>query len=296
MKYKFPVLILGSMLAVALFMAALNREDGDGFLENRAIITVRAIGHELLLATHDSTSRVLPVKQLSRGIFQLEFQNDFGFMPDTLVKIVGANLEKLQLPLNYLVNVFDCKTHEMVYAFEINPKRKDIIPCLGRVQPVGCYSIQIAFVDMGTEASAFQKYTPYAAGMVALALLFLASRQSLARKSKETSPVDANDPIQPVVIGNTNFFPAQLKLVINQEILALSKKETQLLEILAAQPNELIPRERLLKQVWEDAGVFTGRSLDMFISKLRKKLKADPSLAITNVHGQGYKLEVFSSN
>jgi DNA-binding winged helix-turn-helix (wHTH) protein len=292
MKYKFPILILASMLAVALFMAALNREDGDGFLENRAIITVRSIGHELLLATQDSTSRILPVKQLSRGIFQLEFQNDFGFMPDNLVKIVGANLEKLQLPLNYLVNVFDCKTHEMVYAFEINPNRKDIIPCLGRVQPVGCYSIQIAFVDMGTKATAFRKYTPYAAGMVALALLVLVGRQGLTRKSKETNSTGLIDSTQQVVIGNTHFFPTQLKLVINRETIELSKKETQLLEILAAQPNELISRERLLKQVWEDAGVFTGRSLDMFISKLRKKLKADPSLAITNVHGQGYKLEV----
>jgi DNA-binding winged helix-turn-helix (wHTH) protein len=289
MKYKFPVLIFLSILSVGLLVAAVNREDGDGFLENRAMITVRAIGHELLLASHDSTSRVLPVKQLTRGIFQLEFQNDFGFMPDTLVKIVGANLEKLHLPLNYLVNVFDCKTHEMVYAFEVNPKRTDIIPCLGRVQPVGCYSIQIAFMDMGTEASAFRKYSPYAAGMVVIALLFIIGRQGIKRKPLETSSADSSNS---VVIGNTRFFPAQLKLVTNQETIELSKKETQLLEIFAAQPNELISRERLLKQVWEDAGVFTGRSLDMFISKLRKKLKADPSLALNNVHGQGYKLEV----
>jgi hypothetical protein len=292
MKHKFPVLILAAILSVALFVAALSREDGDGFLENRAMITVRAIGHELLRASHDSTSRVLPVKQLTHGIFQLEFQSDFAFMPDTLVKIVEANLEKLQIPLNYMVNVFDCKTHEMVYAFEINPVRKDIIPCLGREQPVGCYSIQIAFVDMGTVSSPFKKYSPYAAGLIGLALLFIVGRLNLVPKKEETKSTSSTYSIHSIVIGKTHFFPAQLKLVINQETIELSKKETQLLEIFAAQPNQLVSRERLLKQVWEDEGVFTGRSLDMFISKLRKKLKADPSLALSNVHGQGYKLEV----
>lgn len=294
MKYKLPALILTSILAGALFMAAVTRQDTDGFLENRAMITIRAIGHQLLLASHDSASRVLPVKQLTRGIFQLEFQNDFEFTPDTLVKIVGANLEKLQLPINYMVNVFDCKTHEMVYAFEINPMRNDIIPCLGRVQPVGCYSIQIAFIDMNTEPSTLKEYAPYAGGMVVIAILFLAGQQSLNRKQKKTAQTISTDSSHSIVIGNTQFFPEQLKLVINQENIELSKKETQLLEIFTAEPNQLITRERLLKQVWEDEGVITGRSLDMFISKLRKKLKADPLLALCNVHGQGYKLEVVS--
>ena len=292
MKYKFLVLAFLSILSFALLVAAMSRKDGDGFLENRAMITVRAIGHQLLLASHDSTSRVLPVKQLARGIFQLEFQNDFGFMPDTLVKIVEVNLGKLDIPLNYMVNVFDCKTHEIVYAFEINPKQHDIIACLGRVQPVGCYSLQIAFVNMGHSPSPFIKYSPYAAGIVALALIVMIGRQSLTRKREKTGSADSNDLIQSVVIGHTHFFPTQQKLVINQETIELSKKETQLLEIFTAQPNQLISREQLLKQVWEDEGVFTGRSLDMFISKLRKKLKADPSLVLSNVHGQGYKLEV----
>ena len=69
-------------------------------------------------------------------------------------------------------------------------------------------------------------------------------------------------------------------------------KEAKLLSIFATRQNDLISREELLKKVWEDDGVFTGRSLDMFISKLRKKLKNDPCVQITNVHGKGYKLEI----
>jgi DNA-binding winged helix-turn-helix (wHTH) protein len=59
-----------------------------------------------------------------------------------------------------------------------------------------------------------------------------------------------------------------------------------------AHPNQIIKRDELTKKVWEDNGVFVGRSLDTYISKLRKILKDDDSIRITNVHGVGYKLEV----
>jgi DNA-binding winged helix-turn-helix (wHTH) protein len=75
-------------------------------------------------------------------------------------------------------------------------------------------------------------------------------------------------------------------------IIELSDEESRLLEIFATQQNQLIERDRLLKEVWEDDGVFTARSLDVFVSKLRKKLKGDPSIQITNVYGKGYKLEI----
>ncbi|WP_370097459.1 winged helix-turn-helix domain-containing protein [Xanthomarina gelatinilytica] len=76
------------------------------------------------------------------------------------------------------------------------------------------------------------------------------------------------------------------------EEISLSKKECELLEIFAAKPNQVIKRDELTKKVWEDHGVIVGRSLDTYISKLRKKLEADSSIKITNVHGVGYKLEL----
>ncbi len=72
----------------------------------------------------------------------------------------------------------------------------------------------------------------------------------------------------------------------------LSKKECELLEILVANSNQIVKRDELTKRIWEDNGVIVGRSLDTYISKLRKKLKDDESIKITNVHGVGYKLEI----
>lgn len=73
---------------------------------------------------------------------------------------------------------------------------------------------------------------------------------------------------------------------------SLTTKETQLLRMLAARPNTLVERGEILKSIWGDDNVFNGRSLDVFISKLRKYLAADTTLEIKSVHGQGYKLIV----
>jgi DNA-binding response OmpR family regulator len=67
-----------------------------------------------------------------------------------------------------------------------------------------------------------------------------------------------------------------------------------LLLIFALSPNETIERTRLQKEIWEDEGVIVGRSLDMFISKLRKKLEFDPNINIVVIRGKGYKLEISS--
>jgi DNA-binding response OmpR family regulator len=74
----------------------------------------------------------------------------------------------------------------------------------------------------------------------------------------------------------------------------LTGTETRLLLILAASPNQTIQRSRLQKEIWEDEGVIVGRSLDMFISKLRKKLELEPDTKIVVVRGKGYRLEVGS--
>jgi DNA-binding response OmpR family regulator len=77
-------------------------------------------------------------------------------------------------------------------------------------------------------------------------------------------------------------------------VIALTDKEYKILELLNINFGQLTPREDLIQQIWANEGVITGRSLDMFVSKLRKKLSADPDVRITNIHGKGYKLEIIT--
>lgn len=70
----------------------------------------------------------------------------------------------------------------------------------------------------------------------------------------------------------------------------LSPKEAELLLMLCHHMNDVMPRELALKQIWQDDNYFTTRSMDVYIAKLRKYLKSDPSLKIVNVHGAGFQL------
>jgi len=72
----------------------------------------------------------------------------------------------------------------------------------------------------------------------------------------------------------------------------LSTKEAELLRLLCLHKNEMLTRKEALVKIWSDDNYFTGRSMDVFLSKLRKYLKDDPSVEIVNIHGKGYKLLV----
>ena len=91
-------------------------------------------------------------------------------------------------------------------------------------------------------------------------------------------------------IGKFVFNSKLRTLTIGDDERKLSPKEAQLLELLALNPNELISREMALKKIWGSDDYFTARSMDVYITKLRKILSDDPSLNIKNIHGAGFQL------
>ena len=93
-------------------------------------------------------------------------------------------------------------------------------------------------------------------------------------------------------IGNLTFDHVNMVLRTKENEHFLTRKESALLKLLCLYKDQLLSREVALKTIWGDDDYFIGRSMDVFISKLRKYLKADPNISITNVHGTGFKLEV----
>ena len=79
-------------------------------------------------------------------------------------------------------------------------------------------------------------------------------------------------------------------LMIDDTATKLTTKESELLSLLCAHVNEILERNFALKTIWIDDNYFNARSMDVYITKLRKHLKADPSIEIINIHGKGYKL------
>ena len=93
-------------------------------------------------------------------------------------------------------------------------------------------------------------------------------------------------------LGSIQFDHKNMLLIHEGKDYSLTRKESALLKLLAENKNQLVEREYALEKIWGSSDYFIGRSMDVFIAKLRKMLKIDPSIAITNVHGTGFKLEV----
>ncbi|MGN7887591.1 response regulator transcription factor [Dyadobacter sp. 22481] len=91
-------------------------------------------------------------------------------------------------------------------------------------------------------------------------------------------------------IGRYMFDPAKQKLSVDDREVTLSHREAELLRRLYQQRNEVLGRSEVLNELWGDDSFFNGRSLDVFITKLRRYLREDPKIQIINIRGRGYKL------
>lgn len=93
-------------------------------------------------------------------------------------------------------------------------------------------------------------------------------------------------------LGSYHFNPRLRELTINGKVQVLSPKENELLKMLSEYKNDLLSREVALKKIWGSDTYFNGRSMDVYIAKLRKYLKEDSTIEIVNIHGNGFRLVV----
>ena len=91
-------------------------------------------------------------------------------------------------------------------------------------------------------------------------------------------------------IGDFIFDTQKQVLILGDKTTKLTTKESELLSLLCAHMNEILERNFALKTIWIDDNYFNARSMDVYITKLRKHLKDDPKIEIINIHGKGYKL------
>jgi len=284
-KYLFGLLLLS---CICIIYAAFSSEDSDDFAFSRREILLRKIGHETLLQSGDRVSRVLPVKKIAKNEYQISFENELTFKPDSLVNTTQRLLAKEPYTSDYVVNVLNCGNSTVAYGYAISKnKQDDIVACRRRKQPVACYLINIKFkpTGMNTVKSGY-----LLGGLSFLAFIGFILLGSKSVKSQKFLP--ENQETDLFTLGSVLFDSKNRKLIIDEKTIDLTATESRVLLIFAMSPNEIIERSRLQKEIWEDEGVIVGRSLDMFISKLRKKLEFDQNVKIVVVRGKGYRLEV----
>ncbi|GAO44632.1 winged helix-turn-helix domain-containing protein [Flavihumibacter petaseus] len=285
LKRKHPGgLLLLAFLSIICVAFSLTGNDDYDFA--RREILLRRVGHEILLQSGDSVSRVLPVKKIGGNEYQISFEHAFTFQPESLVNTTQRLLARDPLASDYVVNVLNCANAGVAYGFAISGNKKDdIVTCKGRRQPVACYRINIKFKPAGIITAKNGYLLGSLTVLAFVGFIFL-------RPVKPRKAIPDRQPEGILTLGSMWFDVEARKLMTDGKTTDLTKTETRVLHIFALSPNEAIERSRLQKEIWEDEGVIVGRSLDMFISKLRKKLEADPNVKIVVIRGKGYKLEI----
>ncbi|MEY4053179.1 MAG: hypothetical protein RJA92_31 [Bacteroidota bacterium] len=111
--------------------------------------------------------------------------------------------------------------------------------------------------------------------------------KAMLKRGEEENKINDNIEFD---LGGYHFNPRLRELKIGATVHILSPKENELLKMLAEHKNDLLPRERALKKIWGSDTYFNGRSMDVYIAKLRKYLKEDTQIEIVNIHGNGFRL------
>jgi len=125
---------------------------------------------------------------------------------------------------------------------------------------------------------------PFDSEILILKIKAILNRHSETEKEAETREFN---------IGGVNFDADYRKLTFpDNTVIQLSPKESDLLRMLCEEKNKILPREKALKTIWGDNNYFTTRSMDVYITKLRKYFKKVPGVAIVNIHGSGYQLRI----
>ena len=113
--------------------------------------------------------------------------------------------------------------------------------------------------------------------------------KAIIKRNEEDNKVTDNQEFE---LGSYHFNPKLRELKLNEHTQVLSPKENDLLKMLAEHKNDLLTREKALKKIWGSDTYFNGRSMDVYIAKLRKYLKEDDTIEIVNIHGNGFRLVV----
>lgn len=258
-------------------------------------LVLRRTGHLLLQQAGDSTSQIPPIQQVKANVWRLRLTRHFDY--DSLPYFLQNSLDMHQIHCNYDVSVLNCNDGTLVLGYnfwDISPHKN--VPCTGReLNLLGmCYDIQFTILPPANKATTFPLMGWLISALLGF-LLYYVGKKYLLAKAEQTPTV----PIEITTNEGLKFADSCLD-VANQLLICgkashkLTYREAKLLHLFVQQPNQVLERSFILDNVWADEGIVVGRSIDMFVSRLRKMLRDDPNIQLVAVHGVGYKMDIIN--
>ncbi|MDX2069305.1 MAG: winged helix-turn-helix domain-containing protein [Haliscomenobacter sp.] len=292
-KWLLPLsLVMSAVLMLsAMWWPEKPKQVSPQLESTRVNLALRETGDRLLDIAGDSTSTIAPVVHKSTQKWLLQLEHRFSY--DSLPGVLRKALLRQGIRSDYYVSVLRCKDDKLMLGYMASTyELEGEAPCGGRDINTECLNIELAFLDKEIPQS-----NPWKARFLGLSVfLFLAAignvfyLRTIRKPRVEDSPVE--EEMKLLRFGQSSLDFVNQKLWVNGQFKDLTFREAKLLHYLIQNANQVLDRERVLEAIWQDEGMLVGRSLDVFVSRLRKLLKEDNSIKISSVHGVGYRFEV----
>ncbi|MFN0213084.1 MAG: winged helix-turn-helix domain-containing protein [Saprospiraceae bacterium] len=279
------LLVVLPVLAWLLPLAPKQKE--EPFSSEKINLALRRTADGLLRASGDSTSRIPAIEHAAVGVWRVRLEQAFHYEQLPALLQSSLDLHGIRRPYEVAVRRCDDATIDLGYH-QLDHLQNETVACGGREMPLGCHYIEVIFLENDTKSSFWNLKT-------ALSLIVLSGLAVLwfFRRPKTTADSSASTTeTEWLGFGESRLDVAGQVLVCKGAQQNLTFRETKLLRLFVSNPNRLLERDLILQQVWADEGILVGRSVDMFVSRLRKKLAADTSVGIVAVHGVGYRLDI----
>lgn len=289
------------LLLVFLALTALRQQAPEDIqarqFSQKVNLALRYTGDRLLRMEGDSSSRIPAVRQSAHNEWLLRLERRFNY--DSLPNLLQTAFQKHGVAGDYQVAVLNCTNGDLMLGYDFSTLQPGSpAACGGRDLEAVCLNIQVVFPNIAAfEPSRWPYVWAVLVGLSGLVLLWFYQKGFRFSRVKGPQALEVGTAVlaesnEANRLSQTVFDPANQTVHVAGHPKALTYREAKLLQLFIAHPNELLSRDHILKAVWEDEGILVGRSVDVFVSRLRKILKEDESLQLVNVHGVGYRLQV----
>lgn len=254
-------------------------------------LALRRTADRLLRAAGDSSTRIPSVQQPNPQTFRIQLGRTFEY--EQLPRLLQSSFQLHKVTGAYDVAVLDCATGTVQLGYTVSDLLgNSIVPCAGRSRTAGCYVLQVRFAAIEPPDQQGALWPIFTLGGLLMGLFMMAWYQKNSGRQISEDPPLRNTSDSLLHFGRSSLDVTNHTLISNSHQHNLTYREAKLLRLLVNHPNQILKRDLILQLVWQDEGITVGRSVDVFISRLRKLLHEDPTVKIVAVHGVGYRLEV----